>query len=63
MGCLQECVISRRDGTAQFKGHAWVSSGGFFDATWVESGKTERASFQANGQPVGFWNKYLMRLL
>lgn len=63
MGVLQECVISRRDGTAKFKGHAWVGSGGFFDAVWTENGKTERASFQVNGQPIGVWNPYRIALV
>ena len=62
MGSLQECTVNRRDGTARYKGHAWVAGDGMFDAIWVENGKTERGSFDPNGNPLGFWNKYSLSL-
>ena len=62
MGTFQECVICRRENGQCFKGHFWAGPLGIFDAEWLESGKKKRAAFQANGQPVGFWNGYLMQL-
>ena len=62
MGTFQECMICRREDGKCFQGYSWVGPGGVFDAKWVESGKTKWASFQANGQPVGFWNAYRMQL-
>ena len=58
MGILQECMIHRLDGSDSFKGHSWAREDGTLEAFWYEEGNRITHFFYANGQPMGFWNKY-----
>ena len=63
MEFYEECAVCRLDGSVCYRGDAWVSSGGLLEASWVENGEKKHNSFYANGQPVGFWNKYILKHL
>jgi len=62
MGEFRECHICKIDGSACFKGFAWIGPTGVYDAEWSENGQKKQLSFRADGKPIGFWNAYLLEL-
>jgi len=63
MGVLSEAVVSRTDGSASFKAHAWLGGDGFFEAFWYENGQRLNMFFEPNGKQRGTWKRYEMRLV
>jgi len=62
MGVLSEVTVIRLDNSEAYPAHSWLRDDGTFEAFWYENGVRLCFFFQCDGQQIGLWKQYKLRL-